>query len=119
MAVTPEQGDEMEAAPRAAEELHHHPGPKQYVGVAAVLAIITALEVAIYYVSALRSVLVPFLLAFSAVKFALVVLWFMHLKFDSPIFKRLFLVGLSLALVVFGVVLWWFTLHDQPPFVTG
>ena len=71
-------------------ELEHHPGPRQYVGVAVVLAIITAIEVAIYYVTALGDFLVPLLLAFSFIKFALVVLWFMHLKFDSRLFRRLF-----------------------------
>ncbi|MGH2729077.1 MAG: cytochrome C oxidase subunit IV family protein [Actinomycetota bacterium] len=86
-------------------EEHEHPGPKQYVGVAVVLAIITAIEVAIYYIDALQDVLIPFLLAFSFIKFALVVLWFMHLKFDSPLFKRLFVAGLILALVVFAIVL--------------
>ncbi len=88
-----------------AEELAHHPGPRQYVFIAIVLAIVTAIEVAIYYIPALEDVLVPSLIAFSAVKFFLVAAWFMHLRFDSPIFRRLFVVGLVLAFVVFGIVL--------------
>jgi cytochrome c oxidase subunit IV len=40
-----------------------------------------------------------------AIKFALVVLWFMHLRFDSAIYKRMFVAGLALALSVFIVVL--------------
>jgi cytochrome c oxidase subunit IV len=94
-----------QVGPREEEELEHHPGPRQYVMVAAVLAVVTALEVWIYYVEALRDLLVPLLLAFSAVKFALVVLWFMHLRFDSAIFKRLFITGIVLALSVFAIVL--------------
>jgi cytochrome c oxidase subunit 4 len=86
-------------------ELEHHPGPRQYVGVAVVLAIITAIEVAIYYITALGDFLVPLLLAFSFIKFALVVLWFMHLKFDSRLFRRLFVAGLLIALAVFAIVL--------------
>ncbi len=82
-----------------------HPTVRQYVWIAVVLAIVTAAEVGIYYVSALRSLLVPFLVLFAVIKFALVVLWFMHLKFDSPWFKRLFVTGLSFALVVFLIVL--------------
>jgi hypothetical protein len=39
------------------------------------------------------------------IKFSLVVLWFMHLRFDSPVFKRLFVAGVILALSVFLVVL--------------
>ena len=119
MAQTPVHGDDMATAPQAADELHHHPGPRQYVGVAVVLAIITALEVVIYYIPSLSSVLVPFLLAFSAVKFALVVLWFMHLKFDSPIFKRLFVTGFILALAVFAIVLSIFFLGPGTPGTTG
>jgi cytochrome c oxidase subunit IV len=82
-----------------------HPTPAAYVKVAIVLAIVTALEVAIYYVGPLRSLLVPLLLVFAFVKFVLVALWFMHLRFDSPIFSRLFLVGIILTLGVFAVVL--------------
>ena len=73
--------------------------------VAIVLAIVTAAEVAIYYIPALLDYIVPFLLVFSFFKFVLVALYFMHLKFDSAIFKRLFVVGIVLALVVFAVVL--------------
>lgn len=92
-------------APLEQVELSHHPGPRQYVGVAVVLAIITAIEVAIYYVSSLKSVLVPMLIVMSILKFALVVLWFMHLRFDSLMFRRLFVTGVVLALAVFAVVL--------------
>jgi cytochrome c oxidase subunit 4 len=90
---------------REQQELGEHPGPRQYVNVAIILAVITAVEVAIFYVEALDAILVPALIALSLIKFALVVLWFMHLKFDSPLFKRLFVTGVILALVVFGVVL--------------
>jgi hypothetical protein len=38
-------------------------------------------------------------------KFALVALWFMHLKFDSRLFRRLFVAGLLIALAVFAIVL--------------
>ena len=106
-------------APRAEEELHHHPGPRAYVGVAVILSVITALEVAIYYVPSLRGLLVPMLLAFSAVKFILVVAWFMHLKFDSRLFRRLFVTGLVLASLVFLVVLLTFFLGPEHPGLTG
>ncbi|MDQ3645934.1 MAG: hypothetical protein M3345_03265, partial [Actinomycetota bacterium] len=54
---------------------HAHPQPKQYVFIAVVLAIITAIEVAIYYIPFLENALVPLLIAFSFIKFALVLLW--------------------------------------------
>ena len=65
----------------------------------------TGAEVAVYYVKSLTGVLVPILLLMSAVKFGTVVLWFMHLRFDSQIFRRLFLLGLSLATAVYLIVL--------------
>src|SRR5688500_15301313 len=100
-------------APREAEELAHHPGPRQYVVIAVILAIITAAEVAIYYVPALDDWLVPFLIVFSVLKFILVSLYFMHLKFDSRIFRRLFVVGIVLAFVVFTIVLLLFFLAPE------
>jgi len=112
-------GAEMAEAPRAEEELHHHPGPRTYVWIAVILSIITALEVAIYYIPSLSGLLVPFLLAFSAVKFVLVVGYFMHLKFDSPLFKRLFVTGLVLAAIVFFIVLATFFFGAEHPGLTG
>src|SRR5688572_32977833 len=80
---------------------HGHPGPKEYVVVAVILAIITTIEVAIYYVPdwvpAFRSFLAPSLLILSAIKFTAVVGWFMHLKFDNRLFTSLFVGGLVLA----------------------
>ncbi len=85
------------------EERHSHPGVRQYVEIGVILAAITALEVALYYVDLARQVTVPSLLVLTAVKFALVVLWFMHLRFDSKWFRRLFLTGFALAALVFGI----------------
>jgi cytochrome c oxidase subunit IV len=101
------------------DELHaeeHHPSPRQYVKVAIVLFIITALEVAIYYIPAINSrpaLLVSLLIVFGIVKFSLVVLWFMHLKFDSPLFKRLFVTGVAFALIVFAIVIATFVFRDD------
>jgi cytochrome c oxidase subunit 4 len=80
-----------------------HPSPLAYIKVAAVLAVVTAAEVAVYYVSSLRTLLVPLLLGMSAVKFFLVAMWFMHLKFDSKMFRRLFVLGIILAIAIYGI----------------
>lgn len=80
----------------------HHPGWQEYVKIGAILAVITAVEVAIVYVEALESVLLPILLTLSVGKFVLVVGYFMHLKFDHKFFTWLFVSGLLLAI---GVVL--------------
>ena len=102
-------------APRENEELEHHPGPRKYVAVAVILAIVTAIEVAIYYIPALFDVIVPLLLAFALIKFIFVALYFMHLKFDSRIFRRFFLIGIVLALTIFGVVMAIFFMAQNGP----
>ena len=76
---------------------HAHPGAREYIIIATVLAVITAIEVAVYYVDAMRPMLPPTLIALSALKFALVVMFYMHLKFDHPIFTGMFVFGLATA----------------------
>jgi len=82
-------------------EMHGHEGGHASVGfywmIGIVLAVITALEVAVFYIPALSGVLAPTLLILSAGKFALVVMFFMHLKFDSKLFTSVFMAGLVLA----------------------
>jgi len=82
-----------------------HPTPREYVKVAVILAVITALEVGLYYIDLPDGPLIGLLVMFSALKFALVVLWFMHLRFDAPILKRLFITGLILAGTIYAIVL--------------
>ena len=83
-----------------------HPGPGEYVKIAIILAIVTLIEVGAYYVTGLSdTVLSISLLAMMVIKFALVGLWFMHLRFDSPIFRRLFVTGIVLALAVYTVAM--------------
>lgn len=92
-----------------------HPGPREYVKVAVVLAAATGIEVGLYYLSLPHALFAALLLSFAALKFTLVALWFMHLRFDSPIFRRLFATGMALAATVYIVVLvifgalkaWW------------
>ena len=76
---------------------HAHPGEITYVKVAAILAMITVIEVAIYYIQWFHDsgVLVPALLVFSAIKFATVVSYFMHLKFDPRLLSWTFIFGVS------------------------
>jgi cytochrome c oxidase subunit 4 len=76
---------------------HQHASPAFYWAIGAILTIITAVEVAVFYIPALHPVLVPTLLVLSAAKFVLVVMFFMHLKFDSKIYTGLFLSGMALA----------------------
>ena len=85
---------------------HGHPSDREYVAVALVLAAITAAEVAVYYVKSIPDpLLIGMLCAMALVKFSIVVLWFMHLRFDSPIFRRLFVTGIVLAIAVYLIFL--------------
>lgn len=102
------------------DELAHHPEPRKYVFIGIVLAIITAIEVIIFYVDMPTVLFVSALLVLSLMKFSLVVAWFMHLRFDSKVFRYLFITGLSFALVVFTIMLVIFTGNDGPaPTITG
>jgi cytochrome c oxidase subunit 4 len=73
-----------------------HASVKFYWMIGFILAVLTAMEVAAFYME-LGAIEAPFLLVLSAAKFALVVMFFMHLKFDSRVFTGVFLAGLVLA----------------------
>ena len=83
----------------------HHPSQRQYWIVGGVLAVITGVEVAITYIDALDRFVAPALIALGVVKFAIVARWFMHLKFDKPLYSRFFLIGIVGALGMFTIVL--------------
>jgi len=90
-----------ERGPRVAA----HPDEAEYIKVGAVLAVLTAIEVGIYYFDIQRELFVTILIGLSLAKFTAVVMWFMHLKFDSRLFTTAFVSGLLLAAAVFTVVI--------------
>ena len=61
---------------------------------------LTAAEVATYYIDT-GPLEIPILITLMVVKFVLVVMWFMHLKFDNKIFSWIFYSGLILAVLVY------------------
>ena len=77
-----------------------HPPIRTYLVVAAVLAVVTAVEIAVFYVTWFARVLVPTLIVLSAAKFSLVVMFFMHLRFDSRVFSGLFVGPLVIAVCI-------------------
>ena len=77
-----------------------HPTPLTYVKVAMTLAAITTIEVAVFYVNWLGYGIIPVLTILSVAKFALVAMFFMHLRYDARLFSWLFVGGLALALTV-------------------
>ena len=84
-----------------------HPPVRTYLIVAAVLAVITAVEVSVYYLTVLARFLAPVLIVLSAAKFSLVVMFFMRLKSDHRAFTGLFVgplvVAVSITLVLMAL----------------
>jgi len=82
-----------------------HPDQAQYVRVAVALAVVTALEVTVYYLNLPAKLLVAVLVGLASIKFSLVAAYFMHLKFDARLLRRVFLTGIILACLVYPVAL--------------
>ncbi|OFW62751.1 MAG: hypothetical protein A2135_09185 [Actinobacteria bacterium RBG_16_67_15] len=85
-----------------------HPTPRDYWIVAVVLGVITAAEVSVTYLDFLDPAVAPMLLVMAAAKFLIVVGWYMHLRFDAPIYRKLFYIGVVAAPILFGAVLFTF-----------
>jgi cytochrome c oxidase subunit 4 len=93
-----------------AHEEHAHPTAGLYAKVGLVLFVLTALEVGLYEITygghagasarAIMPFFVPLLLLLSAAKFALVAMFYMHLKQDSKLFSGIFVFPLTIAAVI-------------------
>jgi cytochrome c oxidase subunit IV len=89
---------------------HAHPKAAVYVKIGIILFVLTALEVGLYEFTygehagagghALQPFFVPLLLLLSAAKFALVAMFYMHLKQDHRLFSGVFVFPLIIAIVV-------------------
>jgi cytochrome c oxidase subunit 4 len=91
---------------------HHSHGPTdgQYFKIFFLLVALTALEVSTYWWDDIfnadtKKIAVPVLIALMVIKFFLVALYFMHLKFDSPLLKRTFYAGMVIAIIVYVIML--------------
>ena len=82
-----------------------HPSAKEYIRIGVILAVLTGLEVAASYLDVSKAVLIPTLFVLAFVKFVLVVMWFMHLKFDDRRYARFFVMGLAGAATLYLIVL--------------
>ena len=83
---------------------HEHASVRTYIRVALILTLVTALEVGVIYIRLLTPIVVPLLLVMAAAKFALVVMFFMHLRYDARPLTTLFLGPLIIASLL-GVAL--------------
>ena len=89
---------------------HHdsrHPTFKQYLTIAIILFVITAVEFLIVVPQGLKGsrVVIAPLVALSALKFAIVIMFYMHLKFDNRLLGAVFITGLLLAIAAGSSVL--------------
>ncbi len=89
---------------------HAHPTWHTYKWVALWLTIITILEVWAYYIPSFvaSKAFVPTLLTMSAIKFAVVVMFYMHLKYDHKLFRALFTGPLLIAMATIVALLFLF-----------
>jgi cytochrome c oxidase subunit 4 len=92
--------------PRAG--VHAGAGRRTYLVVAVFLLAITVMEVWVFYVPALSRVLIPILLILSTLKFTLVALFYMHLRFDHSWFSYVFVGALIIAVGLAVALLWLF-----------
>jgi cytochrome c oxidase subunit 4 len=99
MAHDPTHADAAAGEAHVSGEVHHHPGPGTYVKVGVILTLITVWEVWAYYIPSLVAsrIFVPMLLILSAIKFATVVAFYMHLRYDHKLFRALFTGPLLIA----------------------
>ena len=86
--------------PQAIPQEHPHPQPRQYIIIAVILTVLTLAEVGIYYVKGLGKGLPVLLIFLSAIKFAAVVGYYMHLKFDSKLFLGMFAFCMTMAISI-------------------
>jgi heme/copper-type cytochrome/quinol oxidase subunit 4 len=104
-----------------AHQEHTHPSAGVYAKVGLVLFILTALEVGLYEITygghagpsaeAIKPFFVPLLLLLSAAKFALVAMFYMHLRQDHKLFTGVFVFPLIIAAVVIVSLIILFSYH--------
>jgi len=91
-------------------EEHHvaHPSPAVYVKIAVGLAILTAIEVALFYINEslrLGWINTAALLVLAFLKFVIVIGWYMHLRYERTVVSRFFAFGFVLAFTLYAAVL--------------
>jgi caa(3)-type oxidase subunit IV len=116
------------ATAHAGDHAHAHPTWQTYTKIALVLFALTALEVWAYSIvekhspaalaAVLEPVVVEVLLVLSAIKFALVAMFYMHLKNDGKLLSSIFFFSLLLAgVIIVGLMLIFSYLYHVHPTV--
>jgi caa(3)-type oxidase subunit IV len=85
----------------------HHPTPKLYVQLALILAVMTAIEVALFYLEETigRGLARTTLVFLAFLKFVAVIGWYMHLRYEQSLLSKFFTTGFLLAASLYGIVL--------------
>lgn len=94
---------------------HAQPGPVTWVRVLVLLTLATVLEVLTYvFESTLGVLTAPILILFAAIKFVLVVAYYMHLKFDARLLMGIFGWGMLIAISIFAAMAAIYHIYGQP-----
>ncbi len=88
--------------------------PRQYIGIGLALTVITIVELAFSLWIDIGDLLIPVLIVLSAVKFVVVVAFFMHLYFEPKLLTRVFAGSFFLAggVLIALLALFWNDLTD-------
>ncbi len=92
----------------AGPETKAHPTPKLYVQIALILAVLTAIEVGLYYVEQAGvsgSIVYPTLIVLAILKFVIVVAFYMHVRYEKRLIARFFTAGFFGAFALYAIVL--------------
>ena len=102
-----------EELPTEPDATRHHGGSDAlYVQIFVILFVLTAAEVSTYFFD-VGAAEVPVLVTLMIVKFVLVVMFFMHLRFDHKLFSWVFVSGLVLAIAVYMIMLTTFSYWES------
>jgi cytochrome c oxidase subunit IV len=103
-----------------AHDQHTHPSNRFYIIIGVYLFLLTVLEVAVYVAEDIYHVLAAgpaalVIAILSAAKFVLVVLFYMHLKYDSKVYSGVFVFPAVLGTLVIGSL--WLLYHIVHPLI--
>jgi len=88
--------------------------PRQYIMLGLALTLITVVELWVSYSGMARAALITILMVLSAVKFAAVVAFFMHLRFENSLMTKFFVGSFILAVAILFALLGLFWGDLQP-----
>ncbi len=96
----------------------HESHDRMYVKIACILAVLTFLEMLTYFESiwpdGVERYFAAVLLVLMGIKFYLISAYFMHLRWDKPVLKRVFITGIVIAVVVYLIMLTAFNFWSGP-----